>query len=119
MAWSAETSCGGPRPEPPTLRGGHRSPACACPFAADQAGGYERVAIGGARLAVKLPQFRVVNTVLSDLKTGLSDTSHAARCCLWEFQHQFNWRINLHSILEPLDVVVSATRPHSPGTGCS
>jgi hypothetical protein len=55
--------------------------------------------------AAKLPQFRAVNTVLSNLKTGLSGTFHAfkfakyAHRYLAEFQYRFNRRFDLRSIL--------------------
>lgn len=97
------------------------SDGLACFIATEQAGVHERVVTGGGKAAVKLPQFRAVNTVLSNLKTGLSGTYHAfkfakyAHCYLGEFQYRFNRRFNLRSILQRLVAAASATKPHSLG----
>lgn len=97
------------------------SDGLACFIATEQAGVHERVVTGGGKAAVKLPQFRAVNTVLSNLKTGLSGTYHAfkfakyAHRYLGEFQYRFNRRFNLRSILQRLVIAASATKPHSLG----
>lgn len=98
------------------------SDGLACFIATEKAGVHDRVVTGGGKAAVKLPQFRAVNTVLSNLKTGLSGTYHAfkfakyAHRYLGEFQYRFNRRFNLRSILQRLVVAASATKPHSLGT---
>ena len=97
------------------------SDGLACFIATERAGVHERVVTGGGKAAAKLPQFRAVNTVLSNLKTGLSGTYHAfkfakyAHRYLGEFQYRFNRRFNLRSILQRLVVAASATKPHSLG----
>ena len=97
------------------------SDGLACFIATERAGVHERVVTGGGKAAAKLPQFRAVNTVLSNLKTGLTGTYHAfkfakyAHRYLGEFQYRFNRRFNLRSILQRLVVAASATKPHSLG----
>ena len=91
-------------------------------IATAQAGVHERIVTGGGKAAAKLAQFRAVNTVLSNLKTGLAGTHHAfkfakyAKCahrCLAEFQYQFSRRFDLRSILQRLIHVACTTNPHS------
>lgn len=94
------------------------SDGLACFLATKTAGVHERVVTGGGKAAVKLPQFRAVNTVLSNLKTGLSGTYHAfkytkyAHRYLAEFQYRFNRRFDLRSILARLVHVACSTEPH-------
>ena len=88
-----------------------------CFLVCEQAGVHERVVTGGGKAAVKLPQFRAINTVLSNLKTGISGTYHAfkfakyAQRYLGEFQYRFNRRFNLRSILQRLVVAACTTKP--------
>jgi ribosomal protein L37AE/L43A len=92
-----------------------------CFLAVEQAGVHERTVTGGGKDAAKLPQFRAVNTVLSNLKTGLAGTYHAfkfakyAQRYLAEFQYRFNRRFDLRSILPRLIHAVCATKPHALG----
>jgi len=79
-----------------------------CFTAAAGAGVHERHVTGGGKVGVKLPQFRAVNTVLSNLKTALCGTYHAfdfvkyAPRYLAEAQYRFNRRFDLRSILSRL-----------------
>ena len=72
-------------------------------------------AVSGA--SAKLPQFRAVNTALSNLKTALCGTYHAfdfvkyAHRYLGEAQYRFNRRFNLRSILPRLVRAASVTSP--------
>jgi len=97
------------------------SDGLACFIATEQAGVHERIVTGGGKAAAKLPQFRAVNTVLSNLKTGLSGTYHAfkfakyAHRYLAEFQYRFNRRFDLRSILQRLIQAACTTNPHSLG----
>ena len=65
----------------------------------------------------KLPQFKAVNTLLSNLKTALTGTYHAfdfakyAHRYLAEAQYRFNRRFNLASILVRLLRAASLTPP--------
>ncbi len=74
---------------------------------------------GGGKAATKLPQFKAVNTVLSNLKTGLTGTYYAfmfakyAHRYLAEFQYRFNRRFELRSILSRLVHVACTTKPHA------
>jgi len=92
-----------------------------CFLATEQAGVHERVVTGGGKAAAKLPQFRAVNTVLSNLKTGLAGTYHAfkfakyAHRYLAEFQYRFNRRFNLRSILPRIVHAACTTKPHALG----
>jgi len=69
---------------------------------------HERVVTGGGKGSVRLPQFRVVNTFLGNLKRSLGGTYHAfdfakyAHRYLAEAQYRFNRRFNLRSILARL-----------------
>lgn len=69
---------------------------------------HERIVTGGGAKSVKMPAFRWVNTLLGNLKTGLSGTFHACDfdkygyCYLAEFQYRFNRRKNLKTIFPRL-----------------
>ena len=97
------------------------SDGLACFLAAEDAGVHERVVTGGGKAAAKLPQFKAVNTVLSNLKTGLAGTFHAfkfakyAHRYLAEFQYRFNRRFDLRSILPRLVHAACNTGPHDLG----
>jgi ISXO2-like transposase domain len=88
-----------------------------CFGAVKDAGLHQRVGTGGGTASVKLPQFRAINTVLSNLKTGLVGSYHAfdfdkcAHRYLGEFQYRFNRRFILSSMLPRL---VRAARMTSP-----
>ena len=90
-----------------------------CFIATEQAGVHERIVFGGGKAAAKLAQFRAVNTVLSNLKTGLAGTYHAfkfakyAHRYLAEFQYRFNRRSDLRPILQRLIHAACTTNPHS------
>lgn len=72
---------------------------------------------GSGKASAKLPQFKAVNTLLSNLKTALSGTYHAfdfakyAHRYLAEAQYRFNRRFNLASILARLVRAASLTPP--------
>jgi ribosomal protein L37AE/L43A len=72
---------------------------------------------GNARAGAKLPQFKAVNTLLSNLKTALAGTYHAfdfakyAHRYLAEAQYRFNRRFNLASILARLVRAACLTSP--------
>jgi ribosomal protein L37AE/L43A len=93
------------------------SDGLACFNAAKDAGVHEPTVTGGGRAGVKLPQFKAVNTVLSNLKTSLSGTHHAfgfakyAHRYLAEIQYRFNRRFNLKIILHRLLSAAVATPP--------
>lgn len=95
------------------------SDGLACFLASENAGVHERIVTGGGKAASKLPQFKAVNTVLSNLKTGLTGTYHAfkfakyAHRYLAEFQYRFNRRFDLRSILPRLVHVACTTKPHT------
>ena len=95
------------------------SDGLACFLASENAGVHERIVTGGGKAASKLPQFKAVNTVLSNLKTGLTGTYHAfkfakyAHRYLAEFQYRFNRRFDLRSILSRLVHVACTTKPHT------
>jgi len=78
---------------------------------------HERIVTGGGKASVKLPQFRAVDTVLSNLKTALCGTYHAfdfvkyAPCYLAEAQYRFNRRFDLRSILRRLVRAAAVTSP--------
>lgn len=75
------------------------------------------VVVGSGRQAVVHPEFRRVNTVLSNLKTAISGTYHAfkfakyAERYLAEVQYRFNRRFDLKSILVRLVRAAALTRP--------
>jgi hypothetical protein len=95
------------------------SDGLACFQATEKAGVHERIVTGGGKAAAKLPHFKAVNTVLSNLKTGLSGTYHAfkfakyAHRYLAEYQYRFNRRFDLQSILARLVQVACRTQPHA------
>ena len=78
---------------------------------------HDRTVTGGGAASARLPQFRAVNTVLSNLKTALTGTYHAVKFAkyahryLAEFQYRFNRRFNLRSILGRLVVAAVQTPP--------
>lgn len=88
-----------------------------CFTAAEGVGVHERIVTGGGKASVRLPQFRAVNTVLSNLKTALTGTYHAfdfvkyAHRHLAEAQYRFNRRFDLRSILRRLLRAAAQTRP--------
>jgi ribosomal protein L37AE/L43A len=69
---------------------------------------HERWITGGGKHSIKLPQFKAVNTLLSNLKTAFSGTYHAfdfakyAHRYLAEFQYRFNRRFDLRCLLPRL-----------------
>lgn len=69
---------------------------------------HERIVTGGGPHCVTIPAFKWVNTLLSNLKTGLSGTYHAfdfdkyGHRYLAEYQYRFNRRSNLKIILPRL-----------------
>ena len=86
---------------------------------------HERTVTGGGKASVALPQFRAVNTVLSNLKTALTGTYHAfefakyAHRYLAEFQYRFNRRFNMRSILRRLLLVAAPSLPVAEAlSGC-
>jgi ribosomal protein L37AE/L43A len=66
---------------------------------------HQRIVTGGGKAAVALPQFKAVNTLLSNLKTAINGTYHAfgfakyAHRFLAERQFRFNRRFNMKTIL--------------------
>ena len=78
---------------------------------------HERTVTGGGAASTKLPQFKAINTLLSNLKTSLTGTYHAfdftkyAHRYLAEAQYRFNRRFNLASILARLLRAASVTTP--------
>jgi len=78
---------------------------------------HDRTVTGGGAASAKLPQFRAVNTVLSNLKTALAGTYHAVKFAkyahryLAEFQYRFNRRFDLRRILGRLVVAAVQTPP--------
>ena len=78
---------------------------------------HERTVTGGGAASARLPQFRAINTVLSNLKTALTGTYHAVKYAkyahryLAEFQYRFNRRFNLRAILGRLGVAAVGTAP--------
>jgi ribosomal protein L37AE/L43A len=67
--------------------------------------GHQRLVTHGGKAAVRLPQFKAVNTLLGNLKTAITGTYHAfdfakyAHRYLAEFQFRFNRRFNMKTIL--------------------
>jgi hypothetical protein len=80
---------------------------------------HERHVTGGGKASVKLPQFRAVNTVLSNLKTAMTGTYHAvkfgkyAHRYLGEVQYRFNRRYDLRFILRRLVRVAATAEPRT------
>ena len=93
------------------------SDGLACFAVLQEAGVHEPTVTGGGAASVKLPQFRAVNTVLSNLKTALGGTYHAfdfakyAHRYLAEVQYRFNRRFNLSTILMRLVRACAVTMP--------
>ena len=75
------------------------------------------IVVGSGRQAVTRPEFRRVNTVLSNLKTAISGTYHAFKFAkyadryLAEVQYRFNRRFDLTSILARLVRAAVLTHP--------
>ena len=88
-----------------------------CFTALQEAGVHEPTVTGGGAASVKLPQFKAVNTVLSNLKTALGGTYHAfdfakyAHRYLAEAQYRFNRRFDLSTILVRLVSACAVTMP--------
>lgn len=86
---------------------------------AGTAASHTAIVVGSGRQAVTHPEFRRVNTVLSNLKTAIAGTYHAfnfakyADRYLAEAQYRFNRRFDLRSILARLlrAAVLTAPRP--------
>jgi ribosomal protein L37AE/L43A len=84
---------------------------------AGEVASHTAITVGSGRQAVAHPEFRRVNTVLSNLKTAISGTYHAfkfakyAHRYLAEVQYRFNRRFDLNSILSRLVRVAALTRP--------
>jgi transposase-like protein len=78
---------------------------------------HHRFILGSGRASAQHPEFRWVNTLLSNLKTALSGTYHAfkfwkyAHRYLAEFQYRFNRRFDLCSILSRLATAAVETGP--------
>ena len=93
------------------------SDGLACFTATQDAGVHEQIVTGGGKASVKLPQFKAVNTVLSNLKTG--GTYHAFDFAKYahryrpEAQYRFNRRFGLSGILVRLvhTTVLTSLRP--------
>ena len=81
---------------------------------------HQALVTGGGKASAELPQFKAVNTVLSNLKTALSGTYHAfkfakyAHRYLAEVQYRFNRRFNLATIFSRL-LRAAALTPPQPG----
>lgn len=95
------------------------SDGLACFLATKEFGVHERIVTGGGKASAKLPQFKAVNTVLSNLKTAINGTYHAfdfakyAHRYLAEAQYRFNRRFDLRSILPRLVRAASVTAPRN------
>jgi hypothetical protein len=93
------------------------SDGLACFTVLQEAGVHEPTVTGGGAASVKLPQFKAVNTVLSNLKTAFGGTYHAfdfakyAHRYLGEVQYRFNRRFDLSEILARLMRACVATLP--------
>ena len=78
---------------------------------------HEPIVTGGGKASARMPQFKAVNILLSNLKTALSGTYHAfdfakyAHRYLAEVQYRFNRRFNLASILVRLLHAACITPP--------
>jgi len=78
---------------------------------------HQRIITGSGRKAAKTPEFRWVNTLLSNLKTALSGTFHAfdfkkyGQRYLAEFQYRFNRRFDLRAMLPRLLRAAVLTNP--------
>lgn len=88
---------------------------------AGEVASHTAIVVGSGRQAVLHPEFRRVNTVLSNLKTAISGTYHAFKFAkyvhryLAEVQYRFNRRFDLSSILARLvrAAAVTGRRPES------
>lgn len=78
---------------------------------------HQPIVTGGGKASARMPQFKAVNTLLSNLKSALSGTYHAfdfakyAHRYLAEVQYRFNRRFNLGSILVRLLRAACTTLP--------
>jgi len=69
---------------------------------------HQRIVTGSGKQAVKLPQFKAVNTLLGNLKTAIGGTYHAfafakySHRYLAEFQYRFNRRFDMRAIFTRL-----------------
>ena len=94
------------------------SDGLACFTAVRQAGCEHQPTVVGDAKPRELPQFKWVNTVLSNLKTSLSGTHHAfkftkyAAAYLAGFSYRFNRRFDLRGLLGRLVIDVANTHPH-------
>jgi hypothetical protein len=77
-------------------------------LASENAGVHERIVTGGGKAASKLPQFKAVNTGLSNLKTGLTGTYHAFKFAKYAHQYLAEFQT---SILKPRFFTVSSISP--------
>ena len=81
---------------------------------------HEAIVTGGGKASAERPEFKAVNTVLSNLKTALSGTYHAfkfakyAHRYLAEVQYRFNRRYDLAAIFSRL-LRAAALTPPQPG----
>ena len=88
-----------------------------CFLTMQNAGVHERVVTGSGKASVKPPQFKAVNTVLSNLKTALGGTYHSFDFAkygyryLAEAQYRFNRRFDLGVILVRLLRAAALTPP--------
>ena len=84
---------------------------------AGEVASHTAIVVGSGRQAVTRPEFRRVNTVLSNLKTAISGAYHAFKFAkyadryLAEVQYRFNRRFDLKSILARLVRTAVLTRP--------
>ena len=82
-----------------------------------QAASHTPVVVGSGRQSVARPEFRCVNTVISNLKTAISGTYHSFRFdkyihrYLAEMQYRFNRRYDLKIILTRLLRAAAVTGP--------
>ena len=78
---------------------------------------HECLILGSGRPSAQHPEFRWVNTLLSNLKTAISGTYHAfkfekyAKRYLTEFQYRFNRRFDLKTLLRRLAHAAVFTPP--------
>ncbi len=78
---------------------------------------HECLILGSGRQSAQHPEFRWVNTLLSNLKTAISGTYHAfkfekyAKRYLTEFQYRFNRRFDLKTLLRRLAHAAVFTPP--------
>jgi hypothetical protein len=81
------------------------------------AASHERHVVGHGRQAVQRPEFRWVNTMLSNLKTSLSGTYHALKHTkyadryLAEFAYRFNRRFDLAAMVRRVLRAAATTKP--------